>query len=271
MKSRPLPDRQRGIVVSDLHLFARRSRGQAQFDAIREGLRQVNMLVLNGDIFDFRWSSHANHNQTLAAAMNWLHALTADLPDCHIHFIIGNHDCLPAFQEELARLASSQPRFHWHEYLLQIGPALFLHGDCAHYRMDHVALKSYRANWQRTRRWSPALAIAYEGLDWLGITPRVHDWHFPREQTLERIAFYLDHAFPEWRIQTRDCYFGHTHLPFANHEHAGIRFHNSGAAIHKQVFHPISFVLPAHSHCDPDSKAQKFIEAGPPTPINPAR
>jgi UDP-2,3-diacylglucosamine pyrophosphatase LpxH len=243
MNARLSHEIQRGIVVSDLHLFARRSRGHTRFEAIREKLRQANILVLNGDIFDFRWSTHGSHDQTLSAAMNWLRALIADLPGCQIHFISGNHDCLPAFQEHLTGLAAERSGFHWHEYLLQIGSALFLHGDCAHYQMDHADLKRYRATWQRTRRWSPALAIAYEGLDRVGLTQRVHDWHFPRQRTIERITFYLDHAFPTWRTQTRDCYFGHTHLPFTNHEHEGVRFHNSGAAINQQVFHPLSFVL----------------------------
>jgi UDP-2,3-diacylglucosamine pyrophosphatase LpxH len=265
------PDFQHGIVVSDLHLFARRSRGSDQFNAIREKLRQVNILVLNGDIFDFRWSTLGDQNQTLPAAINWLRALAVDLPGCEIHFIIGNHDCIPAFQEELTRLATTQPGFHWHEYLLQIGPALFLHGDCTHYQMDHDALRRYRANWQRTRQWSPALAIAYKGLDWLGITQRVHDWHFPRQQTIERITFYLDHAFPAWRTQTRDCYFGHTHLPFTNHEHEGVCFHNTGAAINKQVFHPITFTLAGNTNGGTGGSLQKFIEAGAPGPITPTR
>ena len=88
------------------------------------------------------------------------------------------------------------------------------------------------------------MATAYECVDRLGITRRVHEWHFPRRKTVERIAFYLDNACPGWREQTRDCFFGHTHLPFSNYEYNGINFHNSGSAIHNLDFNPILFETP---------------------------
>jgi UDP-2,3-diacylglucosamine hydrolase len=179
--------------------------------------------------------------------MNWLRKLVHDLPRCHFHFVVGNHDCAVAFQEELIRLASTEPRFQWHEYLLRIGPSLFVHGDCAHRHMNDHGLSRFRKMWRRDFTWSPALAIAYECVDWLGITRRVHEWHFPRQQTVERIAFYLDNSFPGWREHTRDCYFGHTHLPFAHYEYDGIRFHNTGSAIHNLEFNPIWFETPKES------------------------
>ena len=208
---------------------------------MRDKLSEAEVLVLNGDIFDFRWSTLGDQNKTLSAALDWLRRLAGDFPGCQIHFIVGNHDCAVSFQDGLARLANALPRFQWHEYFLRIGSALFLHGDCAHHQMDQSALKCYRALWQQDRRRNPALAIAYECVDWLGITKRVHEWHFPRQKTVERIAFYLDCSCPGWREITSDCYFGHTHLPFANHEHAGIRFHNTGSAIHNLEFNPMHF------------------------------
>jgi UDP-2,3-diacylglucosamine hydrolase len=231
----------RGLVVSDLHLFARRSRGAARFDSIRAQLGSAAVLVLNGDIFDFRWSILGSQDRTLPAAVNWLRNLANDFPDCRIHFVVGNHDCTSAFLGALDELAATLPRFQWHEYLLRLGPALFFHGDCAHRRMDHRGLNRFREHWQRDWRWSPALATAYECVDHLGITRRVHEWHFPRRKTMERIAFYLDNACPGWREQTRDCFFGHTHLPFSNYEFDGIHFHNTGSAIHNLDFNPIVF------------------------------
>jgi UDP-2,3-diacylglucosamine hydrolase len=234
----------RGIVISDLHLFARRSRGAARFDAVREKLNHAEVLVLNGDIFDFRWSTLGDQQKTLPAAMDWLSGLANDFPDCQIHFIIGNHDCTVAFQRELSRFAAGQTRFQWHEYLLRLGPALFFHGDCAHRRMDRHGLNRFRGNWQRDWCWSPALATAYECVDRLGITRRVHEWHFPKQKTVERIAYYLDNTCPGWRDQTRDCFFGHTHLPFSNYKYEGVSFHNTGSAIHNLEFNPIHFEAP---------------------------
>ena len=232
------------MVISDLHLFARRSRGSVRFNSIREKLSCADMLVLNGDIFDFRWSTLGGQKETLPAAMNWLRNLANEFPGGQIHFIVGNHDCAGAFLENLAQLSAALPRFQWHEYLLRLGPALFFHGDCAHRQMDHRGLSRFRENWQRDWRWSPAMATAYECVDRLGITRRVHEWHFPRRKTVERIAFYLDSANPGWRAQTRDCYFGHTHLPFSNYTYDGIHFHNTGSAIHNLDFNPIVFEAP---------------------------
>jgi UDP-2,3-diacylglucosamine pyrophosphatase LpxH len=230
-----------GLVISDLHLFARRSRGETRFASIRNQLHSTSVLVLNGDIFDFRWSTLGDGKRTLSAAIHWLRGLANDFPNCQIHFVVGNHDCTPAFLEALDELAAMLPRFQWYEYLLRLGPALFFHGDCAHRRMDDHGLSRFREHWQRDFRWSPALATAYEYVDRLGITRRVHEWHFPRRKTVERIAFYLDHVRPGWRKQTRDCFFGHTHLPFSNYEYEGIKFHNTGSAIHNLDFNPVFF------------------------------
>ena len=231
----------RGIVVSDLHLFARRSRGAARFENLREALTQVEVLVLNGDIFDFRWSTVGDGDRTVAAALDWLGMLAAGLPDCEIHYTVGNHDCTAAFKQGLASLADALPKFHWNEYLFRLGSRLFVHGDCAQRRMNHDGLIRFRNRWQRDWQWNPAMARAYECVDRLGITKRVHQLHFPRRRTVGRIAYYLDSSHPGWRETTRDCYFGHTHLPFADYTHDGIRFHNTGSAIHHLGFNPIRF------------------------------
>lgn len=243
MQTNGQPKGKTGIVISDLHLFARRSRGAVRFDLLRERLTAADVLVLNGDIFDFRWSMLGGLKETLPAAINWLEALVRDFSHGEIHFIAGNHDCPRAFFERLSGLAAAVSRFHWHEYWLQLGPALFIHGDCAHRHMDHTGLGQFRKNWARDWRWSSALAAAYLWVDHLGITKRVHEWHFPREKTIERLAFYLDRSYPDWRGRTQDCYFGHTHLPFVDHEHAGVRFHNTGSAIHNLDFNPLTFEL----------------------------
>jgi UDP-2,3-diacylglucosamine hydrolase len=110
--------------------------------------------------------------------------------------------------------------------------------------MTHHGLSRFRTGWQRDFRWSPALALAYECVDRLGITKRAHEFHFPRQQTVERIVFYLDNFYPDWREQVRDCYFGHTHLPFSGFDHEGVRFHNTGSAIHNLEFNPLWFDVP---------------------------
>ena len=235
----------RGMVLSDLHLFARRSRGMALVKGLKHELAALDLLVLNGDIFDFRWSYHPGRLASQAAAAAWLGRLHDAYPRCQIHLVLGNHDGLVSFQEELARLAPSLARFHWHADCLQLGAALFLHGDCAQARMDARRLAEYRQAWEHKGNRGAWGSGAYRCADWLGLTRLVHQWHFPHQRTVRRIAYYLDHARPGWRREVRDCYFGHTHLPMSRFEFEGVRFHNTGAAVGRLGFHPIFFELPA--------------------------
>lgn len=231
----------RGLVVSDLHLFARRSEGMARFDAMRAELEAVEWLVLNGDTFDFRWSTLRGQEATVAAALAWLRELADELPRCEIHFVFGNHDCLAGFDEALAGLAAVLPWLRPHADALQLGSSLFLHGDCAHSEMDARRFNRYRAAWRRDRQRGPWGASAYAWADRLGLTRLAHQWHFPRRETVRRIAFYLDQTRPRWRRETRHCYFGHTHLPFTSYAHEGITFHNTGSAIRGMAFNPLCF------------------------------
>jgi calcineurin-like phosphoesterase family protein len=232
-----------GIVLSDLHLFARRSRAADCLRSLRADLGSANVLVLNGDTFDFRWSTLRDRRTTVAAALDWLRALVNDLPKCRIHYILGNHDYLAAFREELASLAPTLPRLRWHEHFLRLGPALFLHGDCAHEPMDPDGLRRYRAPWEDDPQRGPVASGAYVVADRLGLTRLAHARYFPPSRTVGRIVHYLDSAWPGWQSTIRDCYFGHTHLPFSGFRHNGVAFHNSGSAIRGMAFNPIKFKI----------------------------
>jgi UDP-2,3-diacylglucosamine hydrolase len=233
----------RGLVVSDLHLFARRSDGLERMVALTPRLRETDHLVLNGDIFDFRWSTLSEHAHTVRDAVGWLRKLSESLPNCQIHYVLGNHDCLVEFVPEVERIAAGHANFTWHEYSLRLSDALFLHGDCTHAMMDAAALRNYRNLWSRDgRRHGPA-TTAYEIADRLGMTRLVHKVHFPRVRTLRRLTHHLDHAQPDWRDSIRQCYFGHTHEPFSDVLHDNIRFHNTGCAIRGMQFNPIAFTV----------------------------
>jgi UDP-2,3-diacylglucosamine hydrolase len=234
----------RGIAVSDLHLFARRSAGDEYLNSLRAELTSANILVLNGDIFDFRWSTLPSIEVTASRAMEWLQALHADYPTCEIHYVLGNHDCPAFFRERLEELAKSLDRFKWHEFGVRIGTALFVHGDCTHRMMDPAALRRFRNDWDNDRRHGRWMTKAYLAVDRLGITRAAHQYYFPRRTTVKRAMHYLDSAKPDWRINTLDCYFGHTHQPFSNYEHGDIRFHNTGSAIRGMGFNPLTFCLP---------------------------
>ncbi|MGC4016223.1 MAG: metallophosphoesterase [Luteolibacter sp.] len=234
-----------GLVLSDLHLFSIRSVGEECLASIRDQLAGARVIVLNGDTFDFRWSTIGTEEHTIAAALDWLRAFVADHPQADVHFILGNHDCLAAFTFRLDSLASGLPRFHWHETVLQLGGNLFVHGDCAHRPMDAAGLDHYRSLWRHDKPRHRLLGHGYRVADRLGITWLAHRSHFTRAKTLARLTWYLDCTNSSWRGATRDCYFGHTHLPMRDCEWDGVRFHNTGSAIQGSPFSPLRFALPA--------------------------
>jgi UDP-2,3-diacylglucosamine hydrolase len=232
-----------GLVVSDLHLFARRSVGKECLRRLQPRLLRTRCLVLNGDIFDFRWSTISGHTASVERAVDWLETQLATLPDCEIHYVLGNHDCLGEFVARLDGLTDACARFHWHRQALQLGHALFLHGDCANAWMDAASLERYRETWSRDRQRHGLATRAYEVSDRLGFTRLAHRLHFPRRRTIARLEHYLDRTRTGWRETVRQCYFGHTHEPFNDVSCAGVTFHNTGSAITGMGFNPMSFEI----------------------------
>lgn len=232
---------QRGLVISDLHLFSPRSRAEELFATVCDQLKSANTLVLNGDIFDFRWSTLPDTETTTAAALSWLKNLVDRYPNLTIHYLLGNHDCVTGFTQELFKLAESCPSLRCHEFFLQIGNSIFLHGDCANRRMDANELRRFRDSWSQHSPCGQFRKKLYEFADAAGVSKKFHDWWFPQHDTVCRVAYHLDGILPDWRNQFDHCYFGHTHLPFRNHNHEGVMFHNTGSAIRNMGFQPLGF------------------------------
>ena len=80
--------------------------------AVEDALDQADVLVLNGDIFDFRWSTLDDHHATVQAALAWLGDQLLKRPTQEIHFVLGNHDCLDPFVEALDVLAKETKSLH---------------------------------------------------------------------------------------------------------------------------------------------------------------
>jgi UDP-2,3-diacylglucosamine hydrolase len=217
-----------GYAVSDLHLFTRWSTARREMPAIHAAARQADFFVLNGDIFDFRWSTLPTVERTVAAAVAWLEGLTADHPRCRVVYLMGNHDRLAAMTGPLEALADRQSNFAWHASHVRIHDALFLHGD--------LALRAGRRNpfarRLRRRQWKPgkAVHVAYRSLVAAGVHCLARRFNGPRRcarRILRSLAEHGNHIGQE----IRDVYFGHTHRPFTDFEYRGVRFHNTGAAI----------------------------------------
>lgn len=231
----------RGLVISDLHLLAKRSAGESLLEELGPQLERCELLVLNGDTFDFRWSTLRGETASIAAAVEWVEEQLARMQGREVHFVYGNHDCLGAFREKLEPLALERANLHVHEFYLHLGDQLFLHGDCANRKMDVAAMTAFRAGWENDKPRGKFSAAMYDAVDKTGLCWQFHRRYFPQGITVNRVAHYLDAVLPEWQGKVSDCYFGHTHLPFRDHEHDGVRFHNTGSGICGMGFQPLEF------------------------------
>lgn len=220
-----------GVVVSDLHLFTRRSRALRHVPALHGAARRAAVTVLAGDIVDFRWSELESLDATLDAAERWLGELLDAAVDGELHYVLGNHDHEAAWIVRLEALARAEPRFHWHPFQLRIGDSVFLHGDAAQPGMTSGGLARYRERFARPRRPSRATARAYD----VAMAFRAHAVGaramFPPSAVVRRLGAYLDDIGLEIGRDVHDVYFGHTHLALDALEHRGARFHNGGAPL----------------------------------------
>jgi UDP-2,3-diacylglucosamine hydrolase len=216
-------------VVSDLHLFTRRSDADEYLGHIQLAVRNSRTFVLAGDIFDFRWSRFPSAEATAEEARRWLEALIKAGPETQFHYVLGNHDHAPALIEQLESLAAAEPRFRWHPYQVRIGNAVFLHGDASNPRMNQERLEAYRLGFAKER---PASAMAHR-MYRVAMAMRLHvvgaRLVFKERFVVRRLTAHLRRLGPEWSNGVRNVYFGHTHLALSGVEHDGRRFHNCGS------------------------------------------
>ena len=117
----------RGLVISDLHLFSSRSDGFSLMDKIWNDLRKLDVLVLNGDIFDFRWSQLTSEEETINEALKWLQKVVEISDDIQIHYIIGNHDCIVDFTKSIKEFSKNYPHLEIHDTQLLLDRLSLIH------------------------------------------------------------------------------------------------------------------------------------------------
>lgn len=220
----------RGATVSDLHLFSHHSRSQRYMDWIRETADEVDFFVLNGDIFDFKWSRHGPFTRSIQAAATFLDQLCRSHPHCRFIIVLGNHDAVPPYIRTLEQLANSLPNLQWHEFVARIDDRIFLHGDLIHAGTSNKAIRSFRQRLRVPANGHPLQRLAHGAvhrsrLPWMAFRL------LPKRILASRILTYLRH---EDCLQPppRHIYFGHTHSDFQDFRYRGFLFHNCGSATH---------------------------------------
>jgi UDP-2,3-diacylglucosamine pyrophosphatase LpxH len=227
--------------VSDLHLLSPRSMAQRWMPAIEAACRDSRLIVLGGDIFDFRWATLGGHDATLEAARSWLINLLTTHPHAQIVYVMGNHDSHPDMQQLLVDLAGSHSHFLWHAERFQVGDCLFCHGDILD-AGSQSQLERYRSKFQQHR---PASRTAHNIYD-AAVAMRLHRtipklFHRPKA-TCTRLRSLLNiNGHNSSAPVVRRVFFGHTHVPIYELPVDQIHYYNPGAALRHMNFAPIMF------------------------------
>jgi UDP-2,3-diacylglucosamine hydrolase len=200
----------------------------------------ADIIVLNGDIFDFRWSHYPDHETTVYAAVEWLEELVSLAPDSEFRYVMGNHDTVSDFVPFLDQLSDKHAGFYWHEFTWQYQDILFLHGDAIHSRMSHDQFLEYRNAWKADQQRSKTADRLYDAASAAGLINLIHKLGFPERKSVTRMSAYLESTGLNKGINK--VYFGHTHVAINGIDYKGIRYFNCGAAMKGTPFNVLKVV-----------------------------
>lgn len=226
----------RAYVVSDLHLYSKRSQGVAHLNVIYEAAENADVFVFNGDIFDFRWTTLHSIPETVRRSIAWLEDVANRFPECDFHFVLGNHDNEQLFIDALDRLARDTPNLSWHPFYLRLGNCIFLHGDVSERKMSPAELARSRAKWRTSRKRGQMSNLMYDAVVYARLHKAIARLMYPRKRVARRVCAYLDHIGNGVIEDLEHVYFGHTHLAMADYEYRGLLFHNNGAPLRGMDF-----------------------------------
>ncbi len=220
----------KGYVISDLHLFTKRSYAEDFFNSFKNDLNQADFLVMNGDMFDFAWTTFRTIEETIDASCQWIADLLKAYPSCHFYYIFGNHDSLEPFVQKLRALEKASKNLSLHDTHVLLNNHLFTHGDLPLLKKNpcHRTIPKTIRKKGLFLNWLYALIVKC----------RVHKivYSFFSPMYCANIFAKAFEACPQ--NMTKDhwhVYFGHTHFPFENFQYKNYYFHNTGAAIHHIV------------------------------------
>ena len=219
-----------GYVISDLHMFSKRSESRAHEPAIFEYAAKADFFILNGDTFDFRWTTLPTIDQTVYEAIAWLRNLAERFPKCHFHFILGNHDNNQAFIAALSKLVAKTENLSWHPYYLRLGDSVFLHGDVSDKPMMGAAgLEKHREEWLLDTPKHAIFHSIYDMVVHVGLHRMAVAAKYPKKRVVRRVLEYLDDVGLTKDNDIKHVYFGHTHGAMQSFEYGGLLFHNAGS------------------------------------------
>ena len=222
-----------GYVISDLHMFARWSRPNEYIERMDDAAAVADFFVLNGDIFDFRWSILPSTQATIDAAVDWLAQFAAAHPNCTIYYILGNHDGFTGLARRLTKLADEMENFEWRPAYLRMDDVLFAHGDLFWRRGRNPFERRLPTE---VRRITPLIGWVYHLIHTIQATRLVHAL-WPASRCARHIVKSLTGAPIKRTRGITSVYCGHSHVPVYVFSHENITFHNTGSGIKGLRYH----------------------------------
>jgi UDP-2,3-diacylglucosamine pyrophosphatase LpxH len=216
-----------GYVISDLHMFARWSHPRKYVEQMHQAAKQADFFVLNGDIFDLRWSILPGVEATIQAAIDWLTTFAKDHPNCTLYYILGNHDAYEGLAARTEGLAGEIENFQWRAAYLRIGGTLFTHGDLFWRDGRNPFERRLQPSAVRITR---VIGWVYHAVHTIQAT-RIFHAMWPARRCARHIEQSLAAAPSEMTSGITDVYCGHTHVAVSDFVHEGITFHNTGSGI----------------------------------------
>ena len=216
-----------GYVISDLHMLTRWSHPRKYIEQMHRAAEAADFFVLNGDIFDLRWSILPGIDATIDAAIDWLGKFAEAHPNCTVYYILGNHDAFDGLARRTDELSNEIENFQWRPAYLRMGGMLFTHGDLFWRDRRNPFERQLQTSVIRIAR---VIGWAYHVIHTIQAT-RIFHAMWPPGRCARHIEQSLTGAPREMTDGITDVYCGHTHVAVSDFAHAGLTFHNTGSGI----------------------------------------
>ena len=219
-----------GFVLSDLHIFTKWTSIDKYMQEITNTAGKSDFGVLNGDIFDFKWSTLGSSKETAIKSTEWLREICITSPKCKFYYVLGNHDAHIIFPEYLNALNKELNNFHWSASHFFIGSFLFMHGDLLFTlkktspfkRPKNKYIVKSPKNLYQSHGYNVAINMGAHKL----VTGCMNI-----KQTSKYITKVLNKNHIPQIDNVTDVYIGHTHSAFSNFKYSHFAFHNTGSAV----------------------------------------
>ncbi|MDX1974318.1 MAG: metallophosphoesterase family protein [Rickettsiales bacterium] len=228
------------LVISDTHDYTTLSTftGKIRHNFIKQ-IPQVNAVVFNGDIHDIICADNAE--KAIEKAVKWYRELAQANPKQEFHVILGNHEAVKPFLAAMEEVCAKQPNLHFHPHALQLGDALFVHGNewigltGSTQKEDNDFMpqqtKSLKDASKTNSGWSRFLYEAGRGL-FQEARDTYCDFHIAApiiDKILRKSTHPILEALHLDTTHVKHVFYGHTHIPFIAYAYNKRYYHNTGA------------------------------------------